>query len=257
MNDLQTFWQRLHQNLNILREREAKYGGNAPLELLNQIEDHEKAIFLTRQRLDSLISEAAWREALKPLLLAVEPEAAEPGGSEKSSGGVTIGQVSGGIHDSTIAGRDVTQTTYHLGDSSDDDVVIIIQGDVHLGDSVQTGGDLRAALLNLKAGLSQVSQNVQASPGGTNDQKEELQRLIRQLGETLQQAPTDQIEAVEAVVQAAVQLVSMATRKRPNKRLLKTGSQNLVKAAQSLAETVPSVAALAAQIVEVVGKVSR
>jgi hypothetical protein len=37
---------KLQQNLNILREREAKYGGNTPLELLNQIEDHQKAITL-------------------------------------------------------------------------------------------------------------------------------------------------------------------------------------------------------------------
>lgn len=252
MNDLQAFWQRLHQNLNILREREAKYGGNAPLELLNQIEDHEKAIFLTRQRLDSLISEADWREALKPLLLAVEPEPDEPGGGEKPSAGVTIGQVSG----STIAGRDI-KTTYNIGDSSDDDVVIIIQGDVNLGAPVQSSDDLGAALLNFKASLGQASQNVRAIPGGTNDQKEELQRLLRQLGETLQQAPSDRVEAAEAVVQAAIQLVSMTIRKKPNKKLLKITGQSLAEAAQNLAEVMPSVAALAAQIVEMVGKVAR
>jgi hypothetical protein len=37
----QAFLLKLQQNLIILREREAKYGNNAPLELLNQIGDHQ------------------------------------------------------------------------------------------------------------------------------------------------------------------------------------------------------------------------
>ncbi len=37
---------KLNKNLRTLEEREAKYGGNAPLELLNQIEDHETAVDL-------------------------------------------------------------------------------------------------------------------------------------------------------------------------------------------------------------------
>jgi tetratricopeptide (TPR) repeat protein len=71
MTDYQTFLTKLHQNLNTLREREAKYGGNAPLELLNQIEDHQKAIALTEQALAGQLSEAEWREALAPLNLSL------------------------------------------------------------------------------------------------------------------------------------------------------------------------------------------
>jgi len=40
MNDPKDTLLKLKQNLNILKEREAKYGGNAPLELLNTIEDY-------------------------------------------------------------------------------------------------------------------------------------------------------------------------------------------------------------------------
>ena len=39
----------LNENLQILREREAKYAGSAPLDLLNQIEDHRETIVLTEQ----------------------------------------------------------------------------------------------------------------------------------------------------------------------------------------------------------------
>lgn len=62
---------KLNKNYNILKEREAKYAGSAPLDLLNQIEDHEQAIELTRQVIAGDLSQAEWQEALKPLLLAV------------------------------------------------------------------------------------------------------------------------------------------------------------------------------------------
>ena len=62
---------KLNENLQILQQREAKFAGNAPLELLNQINDHQQAIDLTRQAVTGELSEDEWREALKPLLLAV------------------------------------------------------------------------------------------------------------------------------------------------------------------------------------------
>jgi MFS family permease/DNA polymerase III delta prime subunit len=62
---------KLNKNYNILKEREAKYAGSTPLDLLNQIDDHERAIDLTRQAITGEISEAEWQEALSSLLLAV------------------------------------------------------------------------------------------------------------------------------------------------------------------------------------------
>lgn len=62
----------LYKNLTILREREAKYGGNAPLELVNQIDDHHQAIELIEKALDGQFSDDELEEALKPLLLAYQ-----------------------------------------------------------------------------------------------------------------------------------------------------------------------------------------
>ena len=45
--ELKQLLTQLHRQLNILREREAKYGGSVPLDLLNQIQDHEVAIYLS------------------------------------------------------------------------------------------------------------------------------------------------------------------------------------------------------------------
>lgn len=70
MTDPKATLLQLNQNLNLLQEREAKFGDNAPLELLNQISDHQQAIDLTRQVITGELDEMAWHESLKPLLLA-------------------------------------------------------------------------------------------------------------------------------------------------------------------------------------------
>ncbi|HXV43450.1 MAG TPA: hypothetical protein VEC96_10325, partial [Anaerolineae bacterium] len=57
----------LYKDLNIFQEREAKYGGNAPVDLLNQIEDHQTAIALVESRLAGDISDEQLFEQLAPL----------------------------------------------------------------------------------------------------------------------------------------------------------------------------------------------
>jgi hypothetical protein len=109
MADFQAFLLKLTDNLNLLREREARYGGNAPLELVNQIADHQEAIALTEQAIQGELSEAAWREALEPLLVAVQART-----SEAAVSSVTLGDIGGSIQHSTIAGRDVNQITVNV-----------------------------------------------------------------------------------------------------------------------------------------------
>jgi hypothetical protein len=79
--ELKQLLETLHKNLNILREREAKYGGNAPLDLLNQIEDHQTAIGLIEPRLAGEIS-AAWQGVLANGTLLPYLEFSAPNGTE-------------------------------------------------------------------------------------------------------------------------------------------------------------------------------
>jgi len=72
MTNLTSSFTQLNENLQILREREAKYGGTAPVELINQIADHEQAIALTGQAITGELSGADWREALRPLLVEID-----------------------------------------------------------------------------------------------------------------------------------------------------------------------------------------
>jgi hypothetical protein len=74
MANLKTFLAKLNQNYNILRQREAKHAGNAPVELLNQISDHEQAIALTQKTIAGELTEAEWREAMKPLLVSLNQD---------------------------------------------------------------------------------------------------------------------------------------------------------------------------------------
>ncbi len=72
MTTLKAFLLKTHQNLLILQEREAKYGGNAPVDLLNEINDHKQAIELIEPALSTELTEVEWQElkaALRPLLL--------------------------------------------------------------------------------------------------------------------------------------------------------------------------------------------
>jgi iron(II)-dependent oxidoreductase len=72
MITLRELLQQTHENLNILREREARHGGSAPVDLLNEIDDHLKAIEFIKQVLSTEVTETALQElkvALRPLLL--------------------------------------------------------------------------------------------------------------------------------------------------------------------------------------------
>ncbi len=69
---LKELLRKTHDNLLILQEREAKYGGNAPLDLLNQVADHHHAIGLIEQALSTELTETGLKDlkaALKPLLI--------------------------------------------------------------------------------------------------------------------------------------------------------------------------------------------
>jgi formylglycine-generating enzyme required for sulfatase activity len=66
-----------YANLLTLQEREARYGGQVPLELLNQITDHHQAIELIERALSVPLTEAGLKElkeALRPMLLASNVE---------------------------------------------------------------------------------------------------------------------------------------------------------------------------------------
>ena len=67
---LRNFLTEMQDNLNILLEREANYAGNAPVDLLNQINHHRKAMVFVEQTIADELNETELLEALKPLLVS-------------------------------------------------------------------------------------------------------------------------------------------------------------------------------------------
>lgn len=132
--------------------------------------------------------------------------------------------------------------------------IIIVQGDVNMGDQFNMSGDFRGAILNIKSTLNHVSQSVGALPHGDESLKAELQRLIAELSAALQQAPPEQAETAQEVAQSAELLVKTAGEDKPSKTLLQISGDTLKQAAQNLAAVMPFVLPIATQIVETVRK---
>jgi formylglycine-generating enzyme required for sulfatase activity len=73
MASLKDVLRRTYENLHMLQQREAKSGGAAPLELLNQLADHRQAIALLEAAVAANVTGPALaelREELRPLLIA-------------------------------------------------------------------------------------------------------------------------------------------------------------------------------------------
>jgi hypothetical protein len=103
MTDPKRYLTTLKENRRTLKAREAKWAGNSPPELLNHIKDHDTAIALTEQCLTGELSEAAWREGLKRLLVSLQQAQTlidAPGGQFGVVGDEA--HIEGGLHFHTI-----------------------------------------------------------------------------------------------------------------------------------------------------------
>lgn len=172
--------------------------------------------------------------------------AVTPTAPVEGSSGVNIGNVQGGIHGSTIGGRDVHQT-YN----------VTFQGGLTTGDQFNLSGDFRGALLNIKSKLDDVTQTVNTMPGGDSSEKAQLQQLLQQLSETLQQVPASHAEDAEAVAETAKNLVGTASQERPNKTILQITGAGLQKAAENLQAVAPAVVNIATRIVDTITNLTR
>ncbi|MCP4699555.1 MAG: hypothetical protein GY862_22310 [Gammaproteobacteria bacterium] len=154
--------------------------------------------------------------------------------SKKQSAGINIGNVGNDLH----TGGDV------------------ISGDKisnSQGDTSSLSGDFRGANLNIKSTLSNVTQTIGALPGADDFQKEELEKLIQQLNDTLQQFPAEKAEEAEAVAQTAQALMTTAAAEYPNQSMLNITAKGLLEAAKAVAGLVPATLKIAVKIVETIG----
>ena len=122
------------------------------------------------------------------------------------------------------------------------------------GDTFTMSGDFRGANVNIKSTLTNVTQTIGALPTDDSSAKDELERLIQELNDALQQAPDDKAEEAEAVAKSAELLVKTATEEKPNKTMVQITGEGLKQAAQNMADVIPAVVTIAAQIVAAIAK---
>ncbi|MCP5098577.1 MAG: hypothetical protein GY943_23755 [Chloroflexi bacterium] len=129
---------------------------------------------------------------------------------------------------------------------------VTAQGDF-VGRDKTTIGDARGAIVNIGSKLDNVQQTIGAIPHADEATKKELSQLMQQLQAELEKAPVEKAEAVEAVAEAAKDLVEKSAVAKPNKTSVQISGEGLKKAAENLAAVIPTVLKIAGQIVAAIG----
>jgi methyl-accepting chemotaxis protein len=126
--------------------------------------------------------------------------------------------------------------------------------EVLMVDRFNLSGDFRGAIVNIKSTLTNVQQSVGEIRTDDQNARKELEKLIGQLSDALQKVPEKSQEHAEAVAETAKMLVETAKAEKPNKAMVQITGEGLKRAAQNLADVLPTVVTIAGQIVMAVTK---
>lgn len=121
-----------------------------------------------------------------------------------------------------------------------------------MSDQFNMTGDFRGAIINIRSTLSDVQQHVNALYTEDVGVRDELAHLIAQLSSELEKVPETRQQEAEAVAQTARTLIENAQAEKPNKTLIEISGESLKQAAQNIADVLPAVVTIAAQIVAAV-----
>lgn len=125
-----------------------------------------------------------------------------------------------------------------------------------MGDKFNLTGDFRGAIVNVKSTLSNVQQSAGMIPGASEDERKQLQDLIRRLSAELEKVPPAQKEDVETVAITASTLIEQAKSGKPNKTILKITGEGLKQAATNLTAALPTILPIAMQMIDTVARLS-
>jgi hypothetical protein len=115
--------------------------------------------------------------------------------------------------------------------------------------SVVFSGNFQGAIINFQTELDHVSQIINSAPNFDDNFKSQFQDLIQQLFNELKEAPKDKEDDIEAVLVTAKTLVETMSKEKINKPLVTINADSLKKAAENIAQIMPTVLSVATQIV--------
>jgi chromosome segregation ATPase len=110
-------------------------------------------------------------------------------------------------------------------------------------------GDFRGAIVNVRSRLEGISQTIEALPHADDSQKQELIRLIEDLKRQLEQVPEDRAKDAEKVSRRVEALAREVDSEKPDREMVEITGESLKRAAQNLADVLPTVLTIATQIV--------
>jgi hypothetical protein len=169
-------------------------------------------------------------------------------GDKVSGDKITTGNISG----SGIAiGRSAQSTVRNVNTGGDyaEGNIDNRKGTFVSGDQFNVLSTFSGAILNIKSALNNVSQNIGAAPIGDPSSKARLQALIEQLSAELQKAPAEQAGEAEQAAKRAQSAVAEVTKPKPDKDDVEYSLTRLKKAAENIAQVVPTVLPIAVEIV--------
>jgi hypothetical protein len=120
---------------------------------------------------------------------------------------------------------------------------------VTMGDNINVS-NVSGSILNIKATLRDVTQRIDGIPSADQATKDELKRLMAELSESLQQAPTGKAEEATKVAKRAEAAVEEVSKSQPDKELITFNVESLKKAAANIAGALPAVLPIATKIAE-------
>jgi len=181
------------------KEQQALFGLDAPPHILTEIEDIEAEIKKLQTELEALEDSDINEE---PHGVYGEPQRARNlMTNDEQFSGVTIGKVTGGIHGSIIAGRDVTNATITMG------------GQPTPADKEPTVAELQQLLAEIQQGLAEIiaQQDVlkeisSAAPFTAQGAEQSVKDVAKEVEETAEVGPEEAKSMQESLTEATTLL---------------------------------------------------
>ena len=125
-----------------------------------------------------------------------------------------------------------------------------------MGDSIDlSGATISNSNVNVKAKLDNVTQNIGTLPQADEATKQALEQLVVHLRAELEKATqAGHAEDAEKVSNRTDALVTEAGKSKPDKEVIEFNTESLKRAAGNIATVLPTVLAIATQIVEYIYK---
>jgi hypothetical protein len=115
-------------------------------------------------------------------------------------------------------------------------------------------GNFQGAIISFQSELTHVKQIISSAPNLDDSTKAQFQDLMQKLFGELNNAPGDKADEAEAVLETAKTLADTVSKEKSNKFLVTISAEGLKKAAENLANVMPTILVIANQILALLTK---